>query len=307
MNLLSSKKYKRESRDTKTVVIVDCSSIIYASFYTMGNLSYNGKQTGVIYGFLKKLLVLARKFHTTDFIFCWDAGVTHRHQRYQPYKQNRHTDMTLMQQEDREDMLIQSMELQEWTLPKLGFHNSYIFHLWEADDLIAHWVRCMKHSRDVIVVSGDSDMYQLLDECRIWNPQQKKMITKKTMMERYGVTPLEWITAKAIGGCQGDNVKGIEGVADPKYPTSKALKYIRGELTKGVVLDRIESPEGRKIIERNLPLIHLPYPNAKMPTMIRRRNLFTRKKFLRIFDHYHFISFLEKDNFVEWEEIFLEG
>lgn len=202
-------------------------------------------------------------------------------------------------------MLVQSMQLQ-WALPKIGFHNSFIHHLWEADDLIAYWVWRMK-GRDIIVVSGDSDMYQLLDVCRQWNPAQKKFITKKTFMDRYNIKPSQWVLAKAIGGCSGDNVIGIEGVSDPKHPTSKALKYIREELTKGVVYDRIVSIKGQKIIERNKTLIELPYRKAKMPRMIRRRNTFDRKKFLHMFDHFHFVSFLEKDNFVEWKEVFLGG
>lgn len=273
----------------------------------MGNLSYNGKPTGIVYGFLSRILSLAKKFGTTDFIFCWDAGVTHRHQAYRDYKKNRHSDMTLDQQEDRKDMLVQSMELQEYTLPKLGFRNSYIQHLYEADDLMAYWVMHIRFSQDVVLVTGDSDMYQLLDWCRIWNPAQKKFITKLTFEDRYKIPPNKWAMAKAIGGCSGDNVVGIKGVSDPKLPASKALKYLRGELTTGKVYQRITSDKGRAIIKRNLPLVTTPYREDLMKRMIPRKNYFTKKKFLRVFDEYHFISFLKLDNFKDWETTFLGG
>ena len=273
----------------------------------MGNLSYNGKPTGVIYGFLNKILKLAKKFNTTNFIFCWDAGVTHKHNDYKLYKADRHNDMTLTQHEERKDMLIQSMELQQHTLPEMGFHNIYIQHLYEADDLIAHWVLRTKFSQDVVVVTGDSDMYQLLDWCRIYNPAQKKIITKRTFEDRFKIPPNKWALAKAIGGCSGDNVKGIEGVSDPKHPASKALKYLRDEITTGKVYQRITSAKGRAIIKRNLPLVTIPYKPDLMQRMIPRRNNYTRKKFLKTFDDYHFISFLERDNFADWKTIFLGG
>ena len=274
----------------------------------MGNLSYHGKPTGIIYGFLKKILTLAAQFKTSDFIFCWDAGVTHRHQAYSDYKKDRHTDMTLTQQEDRQDMLAQAIELRMKALPSAGFRNSYIQHLYEADDLIAHWANRLKDSRYVVIVSTDSDLYQLLDDyCDIWNPAQKRFITRGYFKERYGVEPDQWAMAKAIGGCAADNVKGIEGISDPKFRTSKALKYLRGELTKGKVFDRITSEEGQKIIARNLPLVTVPYKEDKLKRMIRRRNEFTRTDFIRVFDKYHFKSFLEKDNFARWKKFFIEG
>ena len=112
--------------------------------------------------------------------------------------------------------------------------------------------------------------------------------------------------AKAIGGCSTDNVEGIQGVSDPKKKTSKALKYLRGEITKGIIYDRITSKEGEAIINRNLPIVTVPYREDVMKRMIRRRDNFSRKKFVRVFNEYHFRSFLKPDYMKRWERAFLK-
>ena len=124
---------------------------------------------------------------------------------------------------------------------------------------------------------------------------------------QFGILPDQWALAKAIGGCSGDGIIGIKGVSDPKNPSSKALQYIKGILLKGKIFDRIESEKGQEIIKRNLPLVSLPYDNNdnKMKKMILRRNKYNRKGVLKVFDELHFKSFLERDNFVKWEKMFL--
>jgi len=290
----------------KTVVLVDASTIVYSAFHTYGTLNYHGQKTGIIYGFLKKILMLAKKFNTTDFITCWDAGVSHRNSIYPTYKANRHKNMTDDQQEERNWMLAQSIAINHRILPYLGFKNNFIQIDYEADDLLAYWTNRLKGcGKDVIMVTTDSDMFQCLDDCTIFNTTTKKLFTRIKFMKKFGIKPNQWAMAKAIGGCSGDNVTGIEGAADPKHPTSKALKYLRGELNKGKILDRIENPHGQDLIDFNLKLVKLPYKEEVMKRMIYRRNKFTRRRFIKMFDRYHFKSFLEKEKFVEWKEAFL--
>ena len=200
------------------------------------------------------------------------------------------------------------MNLNYHVLPSMGFRNNYIKPEYEADDLLGHWVkRLSKYSYDLIMVTTDADMYQCLNDCRIWFPTKQKYFTKKDMIKKYnGTTPDQWPLAKAIGGCQGDGVEGIQGISDPKNPKSKVHKYLRGELNKGIILERIESSEGKQIVNRNLPLVTVPYREDILPKMIRRSNYCSRKRFLKIFDEYHFASFLKKENFRRWKKAFLQ-
>jgi 5'-3' exonuclease len=183
--------------------------------------------------------------------------------------------------------------------------NNYIQIYYEADDLIAYWCNRLYSNDRLIVVSSDADLFQLLDRADIYHLKRKKLMTEKHLIEEYGIPARSWSLAKAIGGCSGDNVAGIEGVSDPKNKSSKALKYLRGELNPGKILDKIESPKGKQIVTRNFPLVHLPYKPDEIKRRIRRRDIFTSRRFIRVFDKYHFKSFLGKENFVQWQETFL--
>lgn len=301
-------KSGQEKGDIK-YLIVDCSAIIHAAFHTMGRLSYDGMETGIIYGFLKKVLSLAKQFKTNRFIFCWDHSKSYRSIVYPNYKKKRRLHLTPEEKDDRDVMLSQSMELQWKLLSTMGFMNSCIQSGYEADDLIGYWVYKLHGQYDLIVVSPDSDLYQLLDKCSIFNPSSKKNITAKSFQKKYGIRPDQWVMAKAIGGCSVDEVQGIKGASDPKNPKSKALSYIREELTSGKIYDRIISRLGRRRIERNKWLVTVPYPHGQLPIkrFILRRDKFTRKGMIEIFDKYHFISFLDDENFSEWESTFIGG
>ncbi len=251
---------------------------------------------------------MAEKFETNNFFFCWDAGMSHRHRVYPGYKEKREKNRQEATEEDKESrqsMLIQQCNLERDILPSLGFKNNFIQHNYEADDLMAHWVnRLYDKGYDIIMVTTDYDMLQCLDKCRIWFPNTKKFFTKKMMLKKYGIGPDQWAMAKAIGGCGTDEVIGIEGASDPKNEKSKALKYMRGELCKGKIYDRIKSKQGKAIIERNLPIVTVPFMEDHMKRMIWKRNEFDRKAFIKLFGRYRFISFLKDDYFKRWEKAF---
>lgn len=302
-------KSKKGKRDTN-IVIVDCSNLIYAAYHTTGTLSWEGRPTGVIFGFLKKILMLSQKFKTNKFITCWDSGITYRHTDYIGYKKNRIQKKEDASEEEKEDMnsiKLQSIELRKEILPNLGFMNNHFQKGFEADDLLAWWVEKLfwQGERNIIMATSDNDLYQCLGKCKIYSIIKKKMFTKEHLLKDYGIVPEKWSFAKAIGGCSGDEVIGIDGASDPKNQSSYALKYIRGELKKGVIYDRITSPKGRKIISKNLPIVTCPYRPEDLTTMIRRRNKYSRKKFLRVFDSLHFKSFLKKDELAKWKDAFL--
>jgi hypothetical protein len=108
--------------------------------------------------------------------------------------------------------------------------------------------------------------------------------------------------AKAIGGCDSDCVCGIKGVADPgKSPSSKALSYLRGELLRGNVFDRIENSS--KVISENLKLVSLPFKNYSFKFDFQENQL-SRKKFIKVFDRYKFLSFIK--NIDRWERAFIK-
>lgn len=290
--------------EDKNHIIVDSSSIVYSAFYSYGVLSYQGKPTGIIYGFLSKILSLSKEFDSSKFYFCWDSDKSYRKEIYKEYKSNRRKNLT----EDEKIAYMykneQSKELSGSILKTIGFMNNFQQDGFEADDLLAILAKKLcKKKKKVLLITSDSDLFQCLDYCDIINTISKKRITKKKFVDKYKIQPKDWILCKAIGGCVSDNVKGIVGASDPaKSESSKAIKYVIGELKKGVIFDRIESSEGQKLIETNLDLVTCPFPQKRIAKTILKRNKFKKKKFLKVFEKYNFKRFLEPENFDFWEK-----
>lgn len=304
----SPRKYRREKSDTKGItMVIDGSTVCYAALHSVGHLSYSGRETGVIYGFLKQVLMLSTKFKTDDFIFCWDDKNYHRRKLYSNYKigsvKSREKQNPL-DKAKRDSMYHQMEILKANTLPTMGFVNSFQLSGFEADDLLAYWAKKLHNNNNVILVTDDKDLYQCLDYCGIYQARKKRVITKKKFEIEYGIEPLKWAEAKAIGGCGSDSVQGIRGASDPaKNANSKAILYLKGELTKGKIFDAIESTEGQKTIARNRKLVTLPYPIIPPRRMFKRNNTYSTNKFRKAFDQHRFISFLG-EGFLKWQRNF---
>ena len=296
-------------------LVIDCYSLIYPAFYTTNNLycrSGSGvMSSGIAYGFLNKLLALAKRFNSNRVYFCWDHHESYRKKAYSEYKQNRDK-LTEEEQLDRIDLHKQVDNLRIDILPSMGFRNHFRCSGFEADDLIAKLVSLLNNIYEkeyIVVISTDKDLFQLLDRCNLFNPSSNKLMTQKIFENTYGIKVDQWVDCKAIGGCDSDNVKGIKGVADPAKSVTYngvVFKLVRGEMKNGVVLKRVNSKEGIEIIERNLPLVTCPYPRAKMKAIITRRDHCSRSKFIKVFDRYAFRSQLEDARFKEWERIFTQ-
>lgn len=291
-------------------VLIDCNNLGWIAHYSQGELSVGNMRTGTIFGFLRQVFSIADRFETNQFIFCWDSRKNFRKRLYPEYKEKRHTkELTEEEEQERAEALRQFVELRQVVLPKMGFANIFRKVGYEADDLIASIVR--RHPTDPFcIVSTDNDLFQLLGyNCFIFSPITKAKMTAKRFKMEYGISHKKWALAKAIGGCNSDEVKGIKGAADPaNNPQSKAIAYVKGELTKGVIFDRIESEEGKKIIARNRKLIKLPFKNSRALLKINikrsKADSFSKEKWIDVFDYYDFRYFMQKEQVQKLEEIF---
>jgi hypothetical protein len=305
------------------VVLIDAFNVGHVAFHGMGDLDYHGRQTGVIFGFLNKILQLAQRYETGRFIFAWDSQQRLRQQLYPEYKQSTGRVKVIRGEDEVNDYKAlhdQMARLYEQVLPQLGFVNVLKWIGLEADDVIAavikygtvhpnYWLPQPNDWADIqwIIVSGDKDMYQLLaPDVQIYSTGTKEDFTLEDFRARYGIEPSQWVEAKAMGGCDSDNVAGIAGIADPaKSVKSRALKIVRGEITRGAYVDKVNSPLGQLVIERNRALIELPYEHGRkwhaphiLPDML------DRTQFMMLFDELGFNSFLTPKRWALWEEYF---
>ena len=294
------------------ILLIDAYNIGHIAFHAMGELDHLGRKTGVIYGFLYQVLSLAKKHKTNRFVFCWDSKRSIRKLRYQGYKNRPKNNKVLSTGEilDKESLYIQIDQLRGRWLDQLGFKNNFCYTGLEADDTIALVIKnAIPPVDDIewIIVSTDKDLYQLLaPNVTIYNTKTKSKYTQHNFKSDYGIDPSQWIHAKAIGGCDSDCIKGVEGIADPaKSKNSRAIKYILGELSdESRYVKDIESPQGQEIYRRNLNLVKLPLLDHIIPKF--KSDDFSKNKFIEIFDSFGFSSFTKKEKLDEWIGVFCE-
>lgn len=280
-------------------LVIDCSQLCYNSFYTMNDLSYDEKLTGVTFGFLLQIFKLAKDFDTNQFVFCWDSSKSYREQTYPSYKisrKNKREELTDEEKDDLRQLHRQRNDLRMNIIPSLGFKNNLIKTGLEADDLIA-WVVDKNHG--VIVVSSDNDLWQLLDHCEMYNIKTKERLYDLDFEDKYGIKPIEWADVKELAGCDGDDVEGIQGVG-----YVKAIQYLKGELPKAIVYKRIKNEE-KEIRERNRKLVRLPFEeDINNMGEIDFDEQFKLSDWLNVFNKYGFKYFLKKDFLTGLKQIF---
>lgn len=280
-------------------IIVDSDFVCYQNKHSMKELSWEDKHTGVIFGFLRDTLSLAKNLECNNFIFVWDSDKSKRKKMFPDYKANRTTKEKTPEEEELSRITHPQFDIiRDEILPYIGFKNNFIQDGLEGDDLIAKII--LDHDwTNLAVVTIDSDLYQVLSpNVFIYNPRKKKKYTLDDFKKDWGIDPWQWSNVLSLAGCSTDNVPGINGVGKPT-----AAKYIRGELppTRKVV-QRIQSKQGKEIKRRNDWLVKLPFQGTVSMT-IRSKQKLSKDRFIKVCRRYGFESFLRKSKYQEWKEV----
>ena len=191
----------------KTITIIDTFAFFFRSYFALPPLKNSeGFPTGLLTGFINFIHQL-QKEHATDYIvFALDSkGPTFRDEIYPEYKANRPP--------PPEDLMKQLPVAIEW-VEKMGFANLNR-EGYEADDVIATLTRCGKEQGIVAkIVSSDKDLYQLLDDRRvfIYDWVKKKSVDEEGCLDKFGVHPRDFVDFQALIGDSSDNVPGVPGI-----------------------------------------------------------------------------------------------
>lgn len=266
------------------LAILDCSNLGYMAAYTTGGMSYGQIPTGVIFGFLNQIFKFAKDHGPHEFVFCWDSRTSFRRQAYPEYKRRVKRDNDGI---DYDSIFWQFDELRTNVLPAMGWRGrSYLREGYEADDLIA-WVSGQTRKADII--SGDNDLYQLLDSqyIRIYQPRKDQFYSEKDFVDEYGIHPSQWVEVKAIAGCASDTLPGVKGVGE-----KTAIKWLKGNLKpESKAAQSIQS--STDIVKRNRPLVRLPYGDG-WPEFILSPVRLRRQGFYEVFKKYGFEQFIRR-------------
>lgn len=145
---------------------------------------------------------------------------------------------------------------------------------YEADDIIGTLAAYARKDSDVVIVSGDKDMAQLVaadtsspNTVRLLNTNKNKILGPLEVYEEYGVWPDQIVDYLALTGDTSDNVPGADGVGP-----AGALTLLRtfGNV-EGVIkrVGEIASARYRHAVQRNVEMIKLSKTlvtiNCKVP------------------------------------------
>jgi len=206
------------------LLILDGNSVINRAYYGVRPLTTReGLFTHAIYGFLNILERMEKEEQPEAVCVAFDLhGPTFRHLKYEGYKATRHG----MPEELAQQMPLMKQVLKAMNIP------IYECQGWEADDVIGTVGKiCSNHGWECVIVTGDRDSLQLIDE----NVHVKLVISKggqttatlyteDVFREEYGFAPPKMVDLKALMGDHSDNIPGIPGIG-PKTATELLVKY----------------------------------------------------------------------------------
>jgi len=225
----------------KTITIIDTFGFLFRSFYALPPLkSKDGFPTGLLTGFMNFISNIGKDFETDYLVFALDAkGNTFRNEIYDQYKAHR--------PDVPEDLLKQLPIAIEW-IEQMGFQTAMKTGF-EADDIIASIAHdAIQKDLKVRIVSHDKDLYQLIDDDRVYlfDPIKKDVINEEKCIKKYGITPKQFTDYQSLLGDSADNVPGVKGVG---AKTAEALITQFGSLEQIYNnLDNIEKTRWKNLL-----------------------------------------------------------
>lgn len=237
------------------VLLVDGMALLFRSFYATAMSGYfminsKGVPTNGIYGFVKHLFTAINTYKPSHVICCWDMGSsTFRNELFPDYKANRgEPPVELIPQFDLVKEMTEALDI-----PNVGLAG------YEADDCIGTLANKYSEDREVIILTGDQDILQLLKD------NVSVVLLKKgygnyaayyedTFIEEKGITPAQMIDLKALMGDSSDNYPGVKGIGE-----KTALKLLQNHETIEGILENLPSlTKGQRTkIEQDLEMLHL--------------------------------------------------
>jgi DNA polymerase I len=226
-------------KDARELFLIDGNSLAYRAFFALPEsiATHDGRPTNAIYGLASMFAKLLIDEDPSAVVVCWDAGWSGRELTYEPYKSERKPRPDLLR-----DQWPNLMPLAE----AFGFTNLRVDG-YEADDVIASLVkRAREQGIKVMVVSGDRDVYQLVEDgVRVMTTSRgvtdTKIYDREGVIERYGVPPELVTDLIGLKGDTSDNIPGVPGIGDK---TAAQLLNEYGDLEG--VLANIDKISGAK-------------------------------------------------------------
>lgn len=244
------------------VLLVDGMALLFRGFFATafrGNFmkTSTGIPTNGIYQFLRYFLDAEKAYNPTHIVCCWDMGSkTFRNELYPMYKANREAPPEeLIPQFDLIKEVVES-----FNIPNVGLAN------FEADDCMGTLAKIYSETDEVIILTGDQDMLQLVDHNINVAIMRKglgnyELFTEDNFYEKKGIYPRQIVDMKGLMGDSADNYPGVKGIGE-----KTAIKLIQEHDTIENLLENVDqlTKSMRTKILDNVEILHLSRELARI-------------------------------------------
>ncbi|MBF0620071.1 MAG: DNA polymerase I [Candidatus Omnitrophica bacterium] len=234
------------------VLLLDGHALCYRAFFAVQELrNSKGQPTNAVFGFVNILKKIIKELTPAAMAICFDVSKdTHRRARFAAYKAQRSS--------MPEDLALQLPMIREivrgYRIPifeQEGF---------EADDILATLaVRFSKQGADVVIVTDDKDMCQLVGPgISVYHSRKDMLMGPAEVEARYGVPPRLIVDYLGLAGDSSDNIPGVTGVGE--VTAKKLLQefgsfdgiFLHADEIKGKMKDKIISGREQAVMSREL-------------------------------------------------------
>lgn len=210
-----------------------------------------GENVSVLYGVLQMIRANLKDLKPDLYVVCWDTagGSDFRHRIYPEYKQHRYKDETEeADSKERRKSLNYQMDrlyvaLRDFGIPQIRAQG------FEADDIIARLTKLLSE-HEIVIVSTDKDLYQLVNErVQIWNPVKSYYVHHKNFEQKAGISQDKFLDFKILQGDSSDNIPGIKGFGEV---TAKKYLEQHGSIEEMTYALQNIPEKQRKVVEQRL-------------------------------------------------------
>ena len=246
----------------KKIVLIDGHSILNRAFYGLPDLTTSkGEHTNAVLGFLNIMFKILEEEKPDFLTVAFDTHYpTFRHEMFAEYKGTRKG----MPDELKEQVPLVKEVLKAMNITMIEKPG------YEADDILGTLAKKAEAAgNQVSLVSGDRDLLQLASEqIKIRIPKTKRTGTEiedylaKDVLEKYNVTPTQFIDLKGLMGDKSDNIPGVPGVGEKtaaklidSYQSMEKLYEHIDELSPGKITTTLREHKEIAFLSKQLATI----------------------------------------------------
>lgn len=243
-----------------TAFLIDGSSFLYRAYYSLRPLhTSKGVPVQAVYSFCRMIKKLLDTFKPQYIALVWDSrGITARHELFPEYKATR--------QEPPSDLSQQKQLIQDFAV-KIGLLQIAQDGV-EADDLMYSLAKELKQQNmNIILVTSDKDMYQMLDQqVKIFDSFKDAIVDAQEFQNKKGF-PVEKLPFYfALLGDASDNIPGVRGIGQKgatelvqEFKSLEDLYQHLDKVTKKRMKEALESQKNNAFLSYELFLLRY-YP-----------------------------------------------